>query len=194
MCGRGQQPRSVEPKAVGVLLDVEWPALLSHAGKPCGNGFPMAGLVTTQALAERFANGMEFFATFGECVVPALHVAPPAITSPAYVPARWLPKKQQHRASILAPAAGQRGTARMLTSCCLLAWWCLGACRWLHRGARLWPGSAGRDPPGAAAGECGARGGVLPALPARAAGGRHAGLHRWWGGRVVAQGPLAGWA
>ena len=38
------------------------------AGKPCGNGYPMAGLVTTPALAEAFSNGMEFFATFGECM------------------------------------------------------------------------------------------------------------------------------
>jgi 4-aminobutyrate aminotransferase-like enzyme len=38
------------------------------AGKPCGNGLPMAGLVTTPALAAGFSNGMEFFATFGEWV------------------------------------------------------------------------------------------------------------------------------
>jgi 4-aminobutyrate aminotransferase-like enzyme len=36
------------------------------AGKPCGNGFPMAGLVTSPRLAQAFANGMEFFATFGK--------------------------------------------------------------------------------------------------------------------------------
>jgi ethanolamine-phosphate phospho-lyase len=35
-------------------------------GKPMGNGFPMAALVTTRALADRFAaGGMEFFATYG---------------------------------------------------------------------------------------------------------------------------------
>lgn len=36
------------------------------AGKPIGNGYPLAGLVTSRAVAEQFAaGGMEFFATFG---------------------------------------------------------------------------------------------------------------------------------
>ena len=34
-------------------------------GKPIGNGNPMAAVVTTRAIADTFANGMEFFATFG---------------------------------------------------------------------------------------------------------------------------------
>lgn len=34
-------------------------------GKPMGNGHPMAAVVTRRDLAQRFANGMEFFATFG---------------------------------------------------------------------------------------------------------------------------------
>ena len=34
-------------------------------GKPMGNGHPMAAVVTTRAIADIFANGMEFFATFG---------------------------------------------------------------------------------------------------------------------------------
>ncbi|MFT5057367.1 MAG: 4-aminobutyrate aminotransferase-like enzyme/Ser/Thr protein kinase RdoA (MazF antagonist) [Planctomycetota bacterium] len=34
-------------------------------GKPIGNGFPMAAVVTTKAIADSFANGMEFFNTFG---------------------------------------------------------------------------------------------------------------------------------
>ena len=34
-------------------------------GKPIGNGHPMAAVVTTREIAERFANGMEFFSTFG---------------------------------------------------------------------------------------------------------------------------------
>ena len=34
-------------------------------GKPIGNGYPMAAVVTTPALAAGFANGMEFFATYG---------------------------------------------------------------------------------------------------------------------------------
>ena len=34
-------------------------------GKPLGNGHPMAALVTTPAIASSFANGMEFFSTFG---------------------------------------------------------------------------------------------------------------------------------
>ncbi len=34
-------------------------------GKPIGNGFPLAAVVTTEAIASSFANGMEFFSTFG---------------------------------------------------------------------------------------------------------------------------------
>ncbi len=34
-------------------------------GKPIGNGHPMAAVVTTRAIADAFANGMEFFSTFG---------------------------------------------------------------------------------------------------------------------------------
>lgn len=34
-------------------------------GKPIGNAFPLAAVVTTAEIAESFANGMEFFTTFG---------------------------------------------------------------------------------------------------------------------------------
>jgi 4-aminobutyrate aminotransferase-like enzyme/Ser/Thr protein kinase RdoA (MazF antagonist) len=34
-------------------------------GKPIGNGFPLAAVVTTMAVARSFDNGMEFFSTFG---------------------------------------------------------------------------------------------------------------------------------
>lgn len=34
-------------------------------GKPLGNGFPLAAVVTTKAIADRFNNGMEYFNTFG---------------------------------------------------------------------------------------------------------------------------------
>ncbi|WP_367388515.1 aminotransferase class III-fold pyridoxal phosphate-dependent enzyme [Lewinella sp. LCG006] len=34
-------------------------------GKPIGNGHPLAAVVTTPAVADAFANGMEFFNTFG---------------------------------------------------------------------------------------------------------------------------------
>ena len=34
-------------------------------GKPIGNGHPMAAVVTTRAIADKFANGMEYFNTFG---------------------------------------------------------------------------------------------------------------------------------
>jgi 4-aminobutyrate aminotransferase-like enzyme/Ser/Thr protein kinase RdoA (MazF antagonist) len=34
-------------------------------GKPIGNGFPLAAVVTTPAIAAAFDNGMEFFSTFG---------------------------------------------------------------------------------------------------------------------------------
>lgn len=34
-------------------------------GKPLGNGYPLAAVITTDAIAEAFDSGMEFFATFG---------------------------------------------------------------------------------------------------------------------------------
>src|SRR5262252_11188856 len=34
-------------------------------GKPIGNGFPLAAVVTTNDVADAFDNGMEFFSTFG---------------------------------------------------------------------------------------------------------------------------------
>ncbi len=34
-------------------------------GKPIGNGHPIGAVVTTRAIADSFANGMEFFSTFG---------------------------------------------------------------------------------------------------------------------------------
>jgi len=34
-------------------------------GKPIGNGHPLAAVVTTREIADRFDNGMEFFSTFG---------------------------------------------------------------------------------------------------------------------------------
>jgi 4-aminobutyrate aminotransferase-like enzyme/Ser/Thr protein kinase RdoA (MazF antagonist) len=34
-------------------------------GKPIGNAFPLAAVVTTREIADRFHNGMEFFSTFG---------------------------------------------------------------------------------------------------------------------------------
>mmetsp|Transcript_25162 Transcript_25162/g.32554 ORF Transcript_25162/g.32554 Transcript_25162/m.32554 type:complete len:511 (+) Transcript_25162:32-1564(+) len=42
-------------------------------GKPIGNGYPMAAVVTTKEIAEKFNNGIEYFNTFGgstaACVV-----------------------------------------------------------------------------------------------------------------------------
>ncbi|MEM7084139.1 MAG: aminotransferase class III-fold pyridoxal phosphate-dependent enzyme [Pseudomonadota bacterium] len=34
-------------------------------GKPIGNGFPLAAVITTSSIAQTFDNGMEFFSTFG---------------------------------------------------------------------------------------------------------------------------------
>ena len=34
-------------------------------GKPMGNGYPLAAVVTTRSIAQAFDTGMEFFATFG---------------------------------------------------------------------------------------------------------------------------------
>jgi 4-aminobutyrate aminotransferase-like enzyme/Ser/Thr protein kinase RdoA (MazF antagonist) len=41
-------------------------------GKPIGNGHPIAALVTTREIAGSFANGMEFFSTFGGNTVSAV--------------------------------------------------------------------------------------------------------------------------
>ena len=38
-------------------------------GKPIGNGYPLAALVTQKSIAGKFANGMEFFSTFGGSTV-----------------------------------------------------------------------------------------------------------------------------
>ncbi|MEO8501918.1 MAG: aminotransferase class III-fold pyridoxal phosphate-dependent enzyme, partial [Vicinamibacteria bacterium] len=34
-------------------------------GKPIGNGFPLGAVITSEAVARSFDNGMEFFSTFG---------------------------------------------------------------------------------------------------------------------------------
>lgn len=34
-------------------------------GKPIGNGYPLAAVVTSKEISDKFANGMEFFSTFG---------------------------------------------------------------------------------------------------------------------------------
>ena len=38
-------------------------------GKPIGNGYPLGAVITTREIAESFANGMEFFSTFGGSTV-----------------------------------------------------------------------------------------------------------------------------
>ena len=38
-------------------------------GKPIGNGYPLAAVVTTREIAASFDNGMEFFSTFGGSTV-----------------------------------------------------------------------------------------------------------------------------
>jgi ethanolamine-phosphate phospho-lyase len=40
-------------------------------GKSMGNGFPVAALVTSAELASQFANGMEYFNTYGGCTAAA---------------------------------------------------------------------------------------------------------------------------
>lgn len=46
-------------EAQGVVPDIV------TMGKPLGNGHPLGAVVTTRAIAEAFANGMEYFNTFG---------------------------------------------------------------------------------------------------------------------------------
>jgi len=48
----------------GFELDGVVPDIVT-LGKPIGNGHPMGAVVTTPAIARAFANGMEFFSTFG---------------------------------------------------------------------------------------------------------------------------------
>jgi 4-aminobutyrate aminotransferase-like enzyme len=38
-------------------------------GKPIGNGYPLGAVITTDAIAASFDNGMEFFSTFGGSTV-----------------------------------------------------------------------------------------------------------------------------
>ena len=46
-------------RSVRNFLDV------SELGKPLGGGHPLGAVVTTPEIAASFANGMEFFSTFG---------------------------------------------------------------------------------------------------------------------------------
>jgi 4-aminobutyrate aminotransferase-like enzyme len=46
-------------EAQGVVPDIV------TLGKPIGNGHPLAAVITTRAVADSFANGMEYFNTFG---------------------------------------------------------------------------------------------------------------------------------
>jgi len=41
-------------------------------GKPIGNGYPLAALVTTKEIAEKFARGAEYFSTFGGSTLSCL--------------------------------------------------------------------------------------------------------------------------
>ena len=48
----------------GFELDGAVPDIVT-LGKPIGNGHPLGAVVTTRAIADAFANGMEYFSTFG---------------------------------------------------------------------------------------------------------------------------------
>jgi 4-aminobutyrate aminotransferase-like enzyme/Ser/Thr protein kinase RdoA (MazF antagonist) len=48
----------------GFELDGSVPDIVT-LGKPIGNGYPLGAVVTTRAIADSFANGMEYFNTFG---------------------------------------------------------------------------------------------------------------------------------
>jgi 4-aminobutyrate aminotransferase-like enzyme/Ser/Thr protein kinase RdoA (MazF antagonist) len=50
-------------QAYGVVPDI------LVLGKPLGNGYPLAAVITTEAIAASFDNGMEFFSTFGGSTV-----------------------------------------------------------------------------------------------------------------------------
>lgn len=64
---------------LGRLGDAYWGFATQNAtpdmvilGKPVGNGHPIGVVVTTAAIAESFANGMEFFSTFGGTTLACL--------------------------------------------------------------------------------------------------------------------------
>ena len=59
-CGLGR----VGSRFWGFELDDAVPDIVTM-GKPLGNGHPLAAVVTTRPIAEAFANGMEYFNTFG---------------------------------------------------------------------------------------------------------------------------------
>ena len=62
-----QQPWFAAASSMCGLLSLPRRLPLPSTGKPCGNGWPMAGLITSPRLAKAFsAPGMEFFATGGE--------------------------------------------------------------------------------------------------------------------------------
>jgi len=56
--------RAGENKMWGFQLSGVQPDVVTM-GKPMGNGFPLAAVVTTKEIADSFANGMEYFNTFG---------------------------------------------------------------------------------------------------------------------------------
>ncbi|HEY7524921.1 MAG TPA: aminotransferase class III-fold pyridoxal phosphate-dependent enzyme [Candidatus Limnocylindrales bacterium] len=57
--GRVGEPWWWAAEALGAVPDVV------TMGKPIGNGHPIGAVVTTREIAARFANGMEYFSTFG---------------------------------------------------------------------------------------------------------------------------------
>ncbi|HEY7523210.1 MAG TPA: aminotransferase class III-fold pyridoxal phosphate-dependent enzyme [Candidatus Limnocylindrales bacterium] len=57
--GRVGEPWWWAAEAQGAVPDVV------TMGKPIGNGHPIGAVVTTRAIADAFANGMEYFSTFG---------------------------------------------------------------------------------------------------------------------------------
>ncbi len=64
---RGRGPgglRSRRGRHVGVR-GARRPADIVTMGKPIGNGHPLGAVVTTRPIADAFANGMEYFNTFG---------------------------------------------------------------------------------------------------------------------------------
>lgn len=61
----------VGPAWWSFALDGALPDIVS-IGKPLGNGHPLGAVVTTRAIADAFANGMEYFNTFGGNPVSAV--------------------------------------------------------------------------------------------------------------------------
>jgi acetylornithine/succinyldiaminopimelate/putrescine aminotransferase len=87
---------------------------LPAAGKPIGNGFPMSAVVASRQVAEHFANGMEFFATYGGSTAAAVagehaQQVQQGQGGPAAAQRRGHHRRRQGKVQAHTRSAGERG-------------------------------------------------------------------------------------